>query len=159
MLGTIMFVSKIVMEALPNIHLLGTLTMTYTVVYRKKALIPLYVYVFLNGLYAGFSLWWVPYLYIWTILWGITMLLPKGMPRVAACVVYPLVCGIYGLLFGILYAPAEAVMFDLDFDGMIAWIIAGIPFDLLSALGNTVTGLLIVPLSELLLRLERTAKR
>ena len=72
MLGTIMFVSKIVMEALPNIHLLGTLTMTYTVVYRKKALIPLYVYVFLNGLYAGFSLWWVPYLYIWTILWGIT---------------------------------------------------------------------------------------
>ena len=159
MLGTVMFLSKLVMEALPNIHLLGTLTMTYTVVYRKKALIPLYVYVFLNGLYAGFSLWWVPYLYIWTILWGITMLLPKGMPRAAACVVYPLVCGIYGILFGILYAPAEAVMFDLDFDGMIAWIIAGIPFDLLSALGNAVTGLLIVPLSELLLRLERTAKR
>jgi energy-coupling factor transport system substrate-specific component len=159
MLGTIMFVSKIVMEALPNIHLLGTLTMTYTVVYRKKALIPLYVYVFLNGLYAGFSLWWVPYLYIWTILWGITMLLPRKMPRAVSCVVYPLVCGVFGILFGILYAPAQAIMFNLDFNGMIAWIMSGVPFDLLSALGNAVTGLLIVPLSELLFRLEHTAKR
>ena len=79
MLGTIMFVSKIVLEFLPNVHLLGALTMTYTIVYRHKALIPIYVYVFLNGLYAGFGLWWVPYLYIWAILWGITMLLPKNM--------------------------------------------------------------------------------
>ena len=150
MLGTIMFASKIIMEALPNIHLLGTLTMTYTIVFRKKALIPLYVYVFLNGLYAGFSYWWVPYLYIWTILWGITMLLPKKMPRAVAAVVYPLVCGIYGIFFGILYAPAQAIMFNLDWDGTVAWIIAGLPFDLLSALGNAVTGLLIVPLSELL---------
>ena len=80
MLGTIMFCSKIIMEVLPNIHLLGMFTMTYTVVFRKKALLPIYVYVFLNGLYAGFDVWWLPYLYIWTILWGITMLLPKRMP-------------------------------------------------------------------------------
>ena len=151
MLGTIMLVSKLLMEALPNIHLLGTLTVTYTVAFRKKALIPIYVYVFLNGLYAGFSFWWMPYLYIWTVLWGITMLLPRGMSRGVRCVVYPAVCGIHGLLFGLLYAPAEAIMYGLDLDGMIAWLIAGIPFDLLSALGNTVTGLLIVPLSELLI--------
>ena len=54
-LGTIMFLSKILLEWAPNIHLLGMLTMTYTVVYRKKALIPIYIYVFLNGLYSGFS--------------------------------------------------------------------------------------------------------
>ena len=34
MLGAIMFCSKIFMEFLPNIHLLGMLTMTYTVVFR-----------------------------------------------------------------------------------------------------------------------------
>ena len=62
MLGTLMFTSKIIMEALPNIHLLGMLTMTYTVVFRKEALIPIYVYVVLNGVYAGFNVWWVPYL-------------------------------------------------------------------------------------------------
>ena len=81
MLAAVMFVSKIVMEALPNIHLLGMLTVTYTIVFRKKALIPIYLYVLLNGLYAGFNVWWMPYLYIWTVLWGVTMLLPKNMPR------------------------------------------------------------------------------
>ena len=66
-----MFCSKVIMEALPNIHLLGMLTMVYTLTFRWKALIPIYIYVFLNGLYAGFNVWWVPYLYIWTVLWAV----------------------------------------------------------------------------------------
>ena len=41
MLGSLMFCSKIVMEALPNIHLLGMLIVVYTIVFRRKALIPL----------------------------------------------------------------------------------------------------------------------
>ena len=153
MLGTLMFCSKIVMEALPNIHLLGMLTMVYTLVLRKKALIPVYVYVMLNGLYGGFSMWWVPYLYIWTILWGITMLLPRNMPKKLAFVLYPVVCGLHGLAFGTLYAPAQAIMFGLDFQQMIAWIIAGLPFDAVHGAGNLVVGLLIVPLSEFLRKL------
>lgn len=153
LIGAIMFVSKLVMEFLPNIHLLGALTMVSTIVFRKKALIPVYLYVFLNGLYAGFSLWWMPYLYIWTILWGITMLLPKKMPKGVQCIVYPAVCSIHGFLFGILYAPAEAIMWGLNLEGTIAWIIAGIPFDLLHGFGNLVAGLLIVPLSDLIKRL------
>ena len=155
LLGTIMFCSKIIMEALPNIHLLGMLTMTYTLVFRAKALIPLYVYVLLNGLYAGFALWWIPYLYIWTLLWGITMLLPKRMPNGAKAVIYPLVCGLHGAAFGILYAPGQALMFGLDFEGMVAWIVAGLPFDLLHAVGDLLAGFLILPMSELLLRLCR----
>ena len=59
LLAVIMFVSKIVMEALPNIHLLGTLTITYTLVYRQKALIPIYIYVALNGLYAVYPVTWI----------------------------------------------------------------------------------------------------
>ena len=53
MLGAIMFVSKLVMEFLPNVHLIGALTMVYTIVYRSKALIPLYIFVFLSGLYIA----------------------------------------------------------------------------------------------------------
>ena len=90
LLGSFMFISKLLMEGLPNVHLLGMLTISYTLVYRKKALIPIYVYVLLNGLYAGFNMWWVPYLYIWTVLWAITMLLPKKMPKKVSAVVYPL---------------------------------------------------------------------
>lgn len=153
MMATLMFCSKILMEALPNIHLLGMLTMTYTIVLRKKALIPIYVYVLLNGLYGGFSMWWVPYLYIWTILWAVTMILPKNMPKKAACVVYPAVCGLHGLLFGILYAPAQAVMFGLDFRQMLSWIVAGLPFDALHGVGNLIAGLLVFPVSEFLKKL------
>ena len=159
MLGMVMFVSKIVMEFLPNIHLLGMLTMVYTIVFRTKALIPIYVYVFVNGLYAGFAMWWVPYLYVWTVLWAVTMLLPRRMPRWLACVVYPIVCSLHGLSFGVLYAPVQALMFGFSWDMMIAWILAGLTFDVIHAVGNVLAGLLILPMSELLKKLSRTIPR
>ena len=40
MLGSLMYLSKILLEFLPNIHLLGVLTMAYTLVYRKKPSTP-----------------------------------------------------------------------------------------------------------------------
>lgn len=150
MLGALMYCTKVAMEVLPNIHLLGTFIMTFTVVYRKKALVPIYVYVFMDGLFSGFSMWWIPYLYIWTALWGATMLLPRDMPKKVACIVYPAVCCAHGILFGTLYAPAQALIFGLSFRQMLAWIVAGLPWDLLHGAGNLVAGLLIVPLSTLL---------
>ena len=155
MLGTVMFCSKILLEVLPNIHLLGMLTMTYTIVYRKKALIPIYIYVMLNGLYAGFNVWWIPYLYIWTILWAITMFLPKQMPKKVKYIVYPAVCCIHGLAFGILYSPAQAIMFGMSFKMTVAWIISGLPFDAIHGIGNLFAGLLIMPLSELLIKFTK----
>lgn len=153
MLGTVMFCSKLLMEVLPNIHLLGMFTMVFTIVFRKKALIPLYIYVFLNGLYSGFDMWWFPYLYIWTILWAVTMLLPKRMPKKVACVVYPIICGLHGFAFGILYAPGQAVMFGFDFNQTVLWIIQGLPWDALHAVGNFCAGILIVPLCDVLKKL------
>ncbi|MEE1154850.1 MAG: hypothetical protein UH241_06810, partial [Acutalibacteraceae bacterium] len=142
------------MEVLPNIHLLGMFTMVFTIAFRKKALIPIYIYVLLNGLYAGFTIWWIPYLYVWTILWGVTMLLPKKMPKKFACVVYPLVCALHGIAFGALYAPAQALLFGLDFNQMVAWILAGLPWDTLHGVGNFFVGILIIPLSDLLIKLN-----
>ena len=155
MLAALMFCSKIIMDALPNIHLLGMFIMVYTIVFRLKALIPIYLFIFMTGLYGGFGLWWIPYLYIWALLWGITMLLPRRMPKRAGAIVYPALCALHGFAYGTLYAPAQALIFGLDFEGMIAWIIAGLPFDLLHGLGNLVAGLLILPLSEILKRLEK----
>ena len=159
MLGTMMFVSKIIMEWLPNIHLLGMLTMVYTLIYRKKALIPIYLFVLLVMLFNGFSPWLVPYFYVWTVLWGVTMLLPKKMPAVLAAVVYPVVCSLHGLAFGVLYAPAQAVLFHLNFQQMLAWIAAGFYFDLLHAAGNLAAGLLILPLTKLLRKLDKHSVR
>ena len=70
MFGSLMFATTIAMSALPNVHLLGMFITLLTVVYRVKALIPLYIFVFIYGLYYGFATWWLPYLYIWMILWA-----------------------------------------------------------------------------------------
>lgn len=150
-----MFCSKIMMEFLPNIHLLGMFTITYTVVYRKKALIPIYVNVLLTGIYAGFNMWWIPYLYIWTILWGVTMILPRNMSKRTKIIVYPIVCCLHGLLYGTLYAPAQALMMGMNFKATVAWIMAGLPWDAVHGAGNLVVGTLIYPLSELLRKLTR----
>ena len=156
MLGTLMFISKILMEFLPNIHLLGMLIMVYTIVFRKKALIPIYLYVFLNGIFAGFSPWWIPYLYIWAILWGITMLLTRNMPKKVARVVYPIICALHGILFGTLYAPVQAILYGFDLKQTIVWIIGGLTFDILQCIGNLCAGLLVLPLSEVLKRITKS---
>ncbi|MEE0947084.1 MAG: hypothetical protein U0M42_09755 [Acutalibacteraceae bacterium] len=149
MFGTLMFCSKLIMEILPNIHLLGMFTMLLTVVFRKKALLPIYLYVLINGVYSGFALWWYPYLYIWTLLWAITMLIPKKIPDKIAIIIYPIICALHGFAFGILYAPGQALIFGFDFKQTVAWVIAGFPFDIIHGISNLFVGILILPLSKL----------
>ncbi len=155
MLGSLMFVLKMIMEPLPNIHLLGAFTIAITVVYRKKALYPIYIYVFLNGLISGFSAWWIPYLYVWTVLWAWTMLLPKNMSAKVKPFVYMAVCGLHGLLFGILYAPMQAILFGMNFKATVAWVVSGLPFDLIHGVSNFFCGLLICPIIMILKKAEK----
>lgn len=155
MLGALMFASKQLMELLPNVHLLGVMIVAITVVYRRKALYPLYIFVAIEGLIAGFSLWWIPYLYIWTVLWGAVMLLPKNMPKKLQSIVYMAVCAAHGFLYGTLYAPAQAIMFGLNFKGMVAWIVAGLPYDMIHGVSNLICGLLIVPIISALRLADR----
>lgn len=149
-LGALMYASKVLMDALPNIHLIGAFVVAVTVVYRAKALLPIYTFVMMTGLFGGFGVWWIPYLYIWTVLFGVVMLLPRNMPKRVAAVVYIAVCSLHGFLYGILYAPFQAFAFGLDFNGTIAWIIAGLPFDIAHGIGNAVCGTLIIPIINVL---------
>ena len=80
------------------------------------------------------------------------MLLPKNMSSKKAVVVYMLVCSAHGFLYGVLYAPAQALMFGLDFKGTVAWIISGIPFDAIHGVSNIVAGTMILPLATILKR-------
>lgn len=159
MLGAVMYASKVIMELAPNIHLLGVFTIAYTVVYRKKALYPIYTYVLLNGIFSGFAAWWIPYLYLWAILWGAVMLLPKNMPKKIQPIVYMVVCAAHGFLFGTLYAPAQALLFGMSFQGMIAWIIAGLPWDFIHGVSNFFCGLLIIPLISVLRLAENSMEK
>ena len=154
MLGVIMFISKLIMEFLPNIHAVAMFIAVFTLVYRWKALIPIYVYVFLVGLVNGFGTWWYPYIYIWAILWAFIMLIPKRLSIKKKVVISAILCGLHGIMYGILYAPFQALAFGLNFEGMIAWIVAGFPFDIVHMCGNIAMSVLILPLYKLINKLE-----
>ena len=156
MLSAVMFVSKVLMEGVPNVHLLGTFVVAFTLTYRAKALFPIYGYVFANGIWEGFSPFgWLPELYLWFILWGVIMLLPKKMPTFIAPVIYMLISGLHGLLFGVFYAPAYALFSGMGWDRVWLWVAAGLPFDLIHGIGNFALGTLIIPISTLLKKLDK----
>lgn len=155
MLGATMYASKMIMEFAPNIHLLGMFTIAFTVVYRKKALYPIYIYVLLLGLFNGFSTWWIPHLYVWTVLWVVVMLLPKKIPKKIEPLIYMMVCAMHGFLYGVLYAPSQALLYGLNLKGTIAWIISGLPFDIIHGVSNFICGILIVPIIRTLRLAER----
>lgn len=153
-----MYALKVLMEFLPNIHPLGTFIVALTVVYRKKALYPIYIYIFINGIFAGFSTWWIPYTYIWLILWGMVMLLPQNMPPRVATIAYIAVSALHGFLYGTFYSFAQALMFGLDIKGWLAWIIAGLPWDIVHGVGNIFTGLLIKPVISTIKLVDKSAR-
>ena len=70
-------------------------------------------------------------------------------------IVYMVVNACHGFLFGTLYAPTQAILFGLSFKGMIAWIIAGLPWDFVHGISNFFCGILIVPIVTLLRKLEK----
>ena len=68
------------------------------------------------------------------------------------------VCALHGFLFGVLYAPVYALIAGLNFDGMKAWIITGIPWDITHGISNFVCGLLIVPIIYVLKHANRLSR-
>ncbi len=152
MLGAIMYISDIMMEFLPNVHMVGALVVVYTIVYRWYALIPIYIYAFLNGLFAGFGPWWIGYLYIWTILWGATMLVPQNLGKKAKLVFHVAICSLHGFLFGVLYLPVQAIFISSDPAFLKMWWSVGfITADIYQGIGNLIFGILLIyPLSRIL---------
>ncbi len=157
--AAIMFASDILLDIAINVHLIAMLITAFTVVYRFKALIPIYIYILLNGLYYGFSGWLFGYLYVWAVLWAAVMLLPKNMKSRNAVIVYAAVAGLHGLLFGTMLAPINTLMMDFNLKQTIAWIASGIPADLIHCISNIiVTSMLCLPIINVLKKAEIKGK-
>jgi hypothetical protein len=156
MLGAVMHAAQFALQSIPGVQLMGLFIAAFTLTYRAKALIPIYVWVFLHGAFYGF-VWMIPYLYVWLLPWGIFMAAGKfKLPKKFLTPVYMVLCGLGGLSFGVLYAPFWALWAGLTFNEMIIWIIAGLPVDIVYAASNAAFGILIIPLSELLKKLEKS---
>ena len=149
MLSAILVVVHVAIAALPNIELVTLLIILYTLVFRWRTLPIIYVYAVLQGLIYGFGPWWFMYLYVWTILYLIVTLLRKNK----SVIIWSVVSGIYGLIFG---ALCSLVYFFLGgIHTVIAFWIAGIQFDITHGIANFfICFVLFKPLYAILTKLK-----
>ena len=149
-LGALTFGAKFVMSYLPNIEPVSLLVMVYAVVFGRKALYPIYIYVMLEILVYGFGTWNFNYVYIWTILFFAAY----AMRQINDPLPWAILSGGFGLLFGLLCAPVDMFIGGISY-AMTKWA-SGIIFDLLHCAGNFVIVLLLfVPMRKLISKLYR----
>ena len=144
-LGAILLVGQIALAPLPNIEIVSVLVVLFTLVLGKYVAYTLSVFILLEGLVYGFGLWWFSYLYIWTILAIITFFFRKMESSLG----WALICGFYGLLFGTLTSFPTFVL--SGFAVGVAYILSGIPFDLIHAVANFLLAFLLLPVLRKLL--------
>ena len=136
-LSAILLVGQLGLAFLPNIEIVSTLIILYTLTYKRQVFPIIMVFVLLEGIIFGFGIWWISYLYIWPLWAGIVLLLGK---KDRSPLAWAAACGAFGLSFGGLCAlpylaggPWAALSY---------WA-AGIPFDLLHCAGNFVLTLVL----------------
>lgn len=150
-LSAILFVGQVGMAFLPNIEPVSTLIILYTLTYKRRVFPVIYTFVLLEGVLFGFGIWWVSYLYIWSIL----ALLVLALPKMDSAVLWAVVSGAFGLSFGALCAIPYLISGGPG--AAFAYWAAGIPYDILHCLGNFVLTLVLYhPLLRLLKRLHDT---
>ncbi len=149
-LGGLTFVAKVAMAAFANIEPVSLMVMLFAVVFGRKAVYPIYVYVLMEFILYGLNLWSINYLYIWVILAGAAWLC-RGM---TAPLGWAILSGLFGLLFGTLCAPVYFITGGWAYG--VTWWVNCIPFDIAHCIGNFVIALILfVPLRKVLEQLYR----
>ncbi len=144
--AALMFSVKTALASIPNVNLNALLIILAAVYFGWRALYAVGVYILLEGLIFGFSIWWFSYLYIWPLLVVLAMLFREN----DSPLLWAILAGVYGLLFGpLMYIGYFAVLGG--WRGYAAMWIAGIPYDLIHAVSNFLTVLILFkPLSRIM---------
>ncbi len=140
MMIAVLEVSKRALDFLPNVEPVTFWIIMFTLFLGKKAIFGVVGFVLIEGMVFGIHVWWIMYLYLWPALVLITLLLRKN----ESAVLWAVVSGIFGLLFGA--AGSLPYIFIGSVDGGISggltmaftWWIAGIPWDLVHGIANFV---------------------
>lgn len=141
LLSALLVVFQVGLSFLPNIEVVSLLIILYTLFFKKKTLYIIYIFALLQGLIYGFGIWWIMYLYVWTILWGITMFFKKEKSPV----IWAFISGFFGLFFGTLCSVPYFITGGVHMG--LSWIIAGLQMDIIHGIGNfLVTLVLFQPL-------------
>lgn len=149
-LGSLTFAAKYAMSFLPNIEPVSLMVMLFAVTFGWKAVYPIGLYVAMEILFYGLGLWNINYLYIW----GVLALCAGLMRKQTHPLVWALLSGTFGLMFGLLCAPVDVVIGGVGYAAA-KWV-SGIPFDIAHCIGNFCIALVMfVPLRKLLERMYR----
>lgn len=149
--AALIFAAKAALASIPNVNLNALLIVLVTLYFGWRALYSVGVYILLEGLIFGFSVWWFSYLYIWPLLVALVMLFRRNRSPL----LWAILAGMYGLLFGpLMYIGYFAILGG--WRGFAAMWIAGIPYDLIHAASNFLTVLVLFkPLSQVMDRFAR----
>ncbi len=149
MMGALIFACKEAMYALPNINVNAVLIILCAIFFGWKGLVSVGIYVMLEGLINGFSIWWIGYLYAWPLVFAAAM----PLRRCRSALIWAVYAGVYGLLFGpVMYLEYFAI--NGGWEMYLSMWVSGIPYDLLHCAGNFVLTLVLFrPLYKVMERL------
>ncbi len=154
MLAALTFALQVVMGPLPNIEPVSLLVMLFAVTFGWKCLYPVYIFVVMEILYYGISVWNIYYLYVWTILAVVAILLRKMKEPLG----WALVSGVFGLLFGALCGIVDIFIGGVPY-AVAKWA-SGLLFDVTHCVGNfVIAAVLFQPLRKLMNQLYAKVKR
>ena len=122
-MGALTFGAKFAMSGLPNIEPVSLMVMLFAVVFGKKAVYPIGVYIAMEFLVYGPGLWNLCYLYIWFVLAAAAYLLRK----MESALGWAVLSGGFGLAFGLLCAPVDMVVGGAAY--ALGKVMTGRPFD------------------------------
>lgn len=135
--GALIYVLKMLLAGLPNIEPVSLLVFAAGMVCGKKAMPAITVYAALEILTWGAGLWNLPYVYVWFLLAWLGRQLAAS-----PLLLQSIACAGFDLAFGALCALP--MIFVSGPEGVLAWWIAGIPFDLIHCLSGFVSCLLLL---------------
>ncbi len=135
--SAILLAVQIALSFIPNVELVSTLIIVYTLVFRKKVFYIIYLFALLEGLIYGFGIWWINYLYVWSVLAVLVLLLRKN----ESVLIWSALDGAFGLFFGALCAIPYGIAGG--WYAALSYWTAGIPFDLIHCASNFVVTMLV----------------
>lgn len=156
-LGALLFALKFAMSPLPNIEPVSFLLIVYTITFGIKAIYPLAIYIVLEFLIYGFGFWSIAYLYIWLILMLIVMAMFKVTKNNTNPLLWSVISGLFGLMFGALYIPLCVISGGFAFAA--TWWLSGLTYDVIHCIANFVLCLILFkPITKALLKLKTIGK-
>lgn len=153
-LGAMTFAAKYMMSFLPNIEPVSLCVMLYAVVFGKKWVYPVYLYVAMEILFYGLGLWNLNYLYTWAVL----AVAAHCLRKMESPLGWAVLSAVFGLAFGALCGIVDVFIGGVGY-AVTKWI-SGIPFDISHCIGNFVMALILFrPMRQLMEKLYRRMVR